>query len=114
MDSFHTIRSLNTDFIVTQRTDDEVVLTVDAANVEGAIVSAHLKFHKPRRAWACRWNSSRNEWEDKEELSSPTHGSIREAFIKPVRAGVSLSFSDGSEPIIRWGFIADRLTIERA
>lgn len=113
-ESFQTIRSLNTDFVITQRTDDAVVLAVAAANFEGATAPAHLKFQKPRRAWACRWNSNRNEWEDAKELSTPKQGAIREAFIKPVRGGVSLSFSDGREPLVRWGFVADGLTIEHA
>jgi hypothetical protein len=112
-DSFHTVRSLRTEFVVTRRADDEIVLAVDAAEIAGAIAPASLIFNRPRRAWASRWDSSRSEWQDAPELSAPTQGSIREAFIKPIPAGISLSFSDGQEPLVRWGFIADGLTVER-
>jgi hypothetical protein len=111
-ESFNTIRSLNTEFAVKHRGDDEIVLSVDVAEVAGVKGPANLKFTHPRRPWASRWDSAKGTWQDAPELSTPENGFIREAFIKPVPSGLSLSFSDGQAPVVRWGFIADDLSIE--
>ena len=111
-DLFRTVRSLQTNFVVAHRNDDEIVLAVDTAEVAGAIGPASLQFIRPRRAWASRWDSVHGEWQDAPECSAPMHGSIREAHVKPVPGGVSVTFSDKQEPLVRWGFVADGLTVE--
>jgi hypothetical protein len=111
-DLLRTISSLQTDFVVAHRNDDEIVLAVDSAEVAGVIGPANLRFIRPRRAWASRWDSVHGEWLDAPECSAPLHGSIREAHVKSVPVGVSVSFSDKQEPLVRWGFVADGLTVE--
>ena len=111
-DSLQTIRSLCTEFVVTHRTDDEIVLAVDNFEVAGVIGPASLRFIRPRRGWASRWDAADGEWQDAPELSTPMRGAIREVHIKPVPVGVSVSFSDKQEPLVRWGFVADGLTVE--
>jgi hypothetical protein len=111
-DLLRTVRSLQTNFVVAHRTDDEIVLAVDSAEFAGVIGPASLRFTRPRRVWASRWDSAHGEWQDAPELSTPRHGLIREAHIKPVAVGFSVSFSDKQEPLVRWGFFAAGLTVE--
>ncbi|MFC5571605.1 hypothetical protein ACFPN1_16240 [Lysobacter yangpyeongensis] len=111
-DLFHTVRSLQTQFVVAHRTEEEIVLAVDAAEVAGVLGPANLRFSRPRDAWASRWDSVLREWQDVPELSTPMHGLICEAHIKPIPVGITVSFSDKQEPLIRWGFVADGLTVE--
>ena len=111
-DLFHVIRSLQTDFVVVHCTGEELVLAVQAAEIDGVIGPANLRFSRPWGGWACRWDSVKSEWQDTPELSMPSQGLIREAHIKPVPVGISLSFSDKQDPLIRWGFVADGLVVE--
>ena len=109
---FETIRSLQTDFVVAHCADEEIVLAVRAVEITGVIGPANLRFSRPRGAWAARWDSVRCEWRDAPELSMPSHGWIREAHIKPIPVGISVSFSDKQDPLTRWGFTANGLTVE--
>ena len=111
-DSFRTIRSLQTDFVVVRRTDMEIVLAVDTAEFAGIVGPAKLRFSRPRGARASRWNPDRCEWVDARELCMPASGSILEAHVKPVPGGISLSFSDKKLPLVRWGFTADAVAVE--
>ncbi len=110
-DLLNTVRSLQCNFVVTRRTDEEFVFVVDSAELAGFNGPATFRFMRPRRAWASRWDSVRGEWQDALELSAPMRGSIREARIKEVPAGITVSFSDKEDPLVRWGFIADGLSV---
>ena len=57
------------------------------------------------------WDSAHSKWIELPELSSPASGFIAETFVKKVSSGYSVSFSDRSNPLVRWGFTADAISI---
>lgn len=110
-DLLEAIRSLNSEFHVVLRDPQrlELVLTrVVLAGVEGSYV---ISFAAPRGARAAEWDSSCSRWNDRPELASPVAGLIAEALVKPVPGGYAVSFSDRSDPLVRWGFTADAISI---
>lgn len=110
-DLLEAIRSLNSTFRVIQSDSQrfELALTrVVFAGTEGSYV---IGFTSPRGGWATQWDSAHSKWIELPELSSPASGFLAEAFVMQVSSGYSVSFSDRSNPFVRWGFTADAISI---
>lgn len=106
-DLFRIVQSLQTDFFVTHFSKEELVLKVQIA-----MQPANLRFSRPRQAWAYHWDTKKSEWQAIPEFSIPHQGFMQELHIKRLSHGINMSFSNGQESLIRWGFTADALTIE--
>jgi hypothetical protein len=108
------IRSLNSSFQVVLSDAQRLELALTRVVFAGAEGSYVVSFTRPRSAWAMEWDAARSEWIERPELSSPASGLIVEAFAKQGPGGYRLSFSDRSEPLVRWGFTADAMSIRPA
>lgn len=111
-ESFSVIRKLKSEFVVSHRAETDIIMSVENLDVAGVVVPAILMFENYHSLWASRWDSVQYDWQDIPEFSIPGSGYIREAFVKRIASGVKFSFSDGCEPVVRWGFAADSVSIE--
>ena len=73
-----------------------------------------IEFGAPEREWANEWDSTANAWRGRPDLTRPSGGWIREAYIKRGGGRFLLSFSAGADPLVRWGFSAASVTARRA
>jgi len=113
-DLLEAIRSLNSRFQVVQRDPQGLELALTRVVLAGAEGPYVIRFTSPRGAWAMEWDSAHSKWIERPEFSSPEFGLIAEAFVKPVPSGYTVSFSDRSEPLVRWGLTADAISIRPA
>ncbi|WP_266180362.1 hypothetical protein [Dyella humicola] len=113
-DLLEAIRSLNSRFRVVQSDSQRFELALTRVVLAGTEGSYVIGFTSPRGGWAMEWDSAHSKWIDRPELSSPTSGLIAEAFVKQVSSGYSVSFSDRRNPLVRWGFTADAISIRPA
>lgn len=113
-ESLNAIKNLNTEFLVIRRIDGELVLSVSVVDAGDVISPAKLKFSGYRSWWGSRWDSVEGCWQNVPELATPDSGFIGEVFIKRIASGIKFSFSDGREPVVRWGFMADGVSVEQA
>ena len=111
-DQLRAVRSLQTNFVMLENTENDIVLAVDSVEMAGTTAPGILRFSRPRQVWASRWDSSARNWQDAPEFCLPTQGQIREAHIKLIPVGISASFTDRGEPLVRWGLIADSFSVE--
>jgi len=108
------IRSLSSDFSVLRRDDVCLVMQLDSAEVAGERGGGLIEFESPSHEWASEWDAAANDWRSRPNLTTPVNGRITEAFIKRGGGGYLLSFSDGTEPVVRWGFSAASVAVRRA
>jgi len=108
------IRSLRSAFHVLVRDPQCLELALNQVVLDGAEGSYVISFTMPRCTWAMEWDSANSRWIERFDLSSPISGMITEAFVKQVPSGYVVSFSDGSAPLVRWGFAADAIYIRTA
>ncbi len=108
------IRSLKSDFLVLRRDDASLVMHLDSAEVAGERGAWLIEFETPSHEWASEWDAVANDWRSRSDLARPVDGRITEAFIKRGGGGYLLSFSDGTDPIVRWGFSAASVAVRRA
>lgn len=105
------IRSLRSTFHVVLSSPQLLELALSRVALAGSEGAYILSFTSPRARWAMEWDSASSKWIERPELSNSTTGTIAEAFVKPVPGGYAVSFSDHSDPLIRWGFTADAISI---
>jgi hypothetical protein len=108
------IRSLRSAFHVVLRDPQCLELALTRVVLDGAEGSYVISFTTPRAAWAMEWDSANSKWIERPELSAPISGLITKAFVKQVPSGYTVSFSDHSDPLVRWGFTADAIAIHAA
>jgi hypothetical protein len=107
-----TVRSLNTAFTVVHKSDEELVLALEHADVAGTVRPTNLRFQEPHDVWASCWNETHREWKEISGFVIPDQGKIVDAFIKPIGNSVKISLSDKCIPLIRWGFTAKWCILE--
>jgi hypothetical protein len=105
------IRSLHSSFRIELRDSLCLELALTHVVLAGTAISCVISFASPRAAWAMEWDAGNSKWVERLELAKPTHGTITEAFVKRAGRVYKLSFSDGSTPLVRWGFTADAISI---
>jgi hypothetical protein len=113
-DLLEAIRSLNSRFQVVLRDPQRLELALTHVAIAGAEGSCVITFTSPRGDWAMEWDSAHSKWVERPDLSCPAYGLIAEAFVKRVPSGYTVSFSDRSDPLVRWGFTADGASIRPA
>lgn len=107
--TFETIRAIKTYFAAVKNSTDEFAINVDNASLGGIHGSALLRFLNPTHAWAAIWDDGINEWRHIPGFKLPEHGQINEAFVKPVRKRLKVSFTDKTTPLLCWGFTAENV-----
>src|SRR5579871_1371953 len=110
-DLLEALRSLSSRFRVVQSDSQRLELALTRVVLAGSEGPYVMGFTSPRGSWAVEWDSAHSKWIELPELSSPASGTIAKAFVKQVSSGYSVSFSDRSTPLVRWGFTADAISI---